>query len=272
MIKMSKVMMVVISYNDKIKTLKTIDALKQQSYPVNIIVWDNNSKDGTQDALNEIEGITVINSKDNLMWTPAINEVIKNYYKDEKFIGFMNNDIFLRSDCIEKLVETASRDNIGIVAPIGSNLGGCQNYNNHIFGRSNIDPERRVAYVVGACCLLRKEVWDQVGELDSKMPLGADDHDYCMRLKHEGYQIFVRQDTYAEHVGHASNDTPEGKKNWNDWGVASWDIFNNKWAGYYSTEEQAINCHWGSAYVPGFDVGTGWDDKTYISRIKLEEY
>lgn len=275
---MDDVLMVVVSYNNANLTVDCLNALmRQKDVSLNVVLWDNSQN---QDTIREVtaqvpkemlnNSLTIVDSEENLLWTPAINRAVRQFYSGEKFIGFMNNDILLHEDTVARMVKGLHEHiNGGIIAPMGSALGGPQDWasanGEWPIGVTNLDqmndflkdrPVKRVTYVVGACCLVPAYVWKEVGELDPSMPLGADDHDYCMRLKDAGYHILVSQNIYANHTGHASG----GSSGWNEWGGKSWEVFNQKWAGYYATEEEAIKCHWGGDYVPGWDGGTGWDE------------
>lgn len=269
----AEVLMVIVSYNDRLNTLKAIQSLKNQDTDINIVVWDNASTDDTCTMLMGIPNINVVLSKENLMWTPAINDAIKSFYSGEKFIGFMNNDIsFIDSDTLSKLLQAADDPQVGIVAPVGARLGGMQDFVSHPEDYSKNKPYTRASYIVGACCVLRKDVWDQIGILDNTMPLGADDHDYCIRIKEEGLGVYVCQEAYVDHVGHASSRTAEGRQVWNDWAGKSWESFNNKWSGndnqpYFIDQLEADLCHWGSQYFYGWNNMTGHKSKEYFDLV-----
>ena len=200
------------------------------------------------------------------MWTPAINGGIETYLEDEKYILVSNNDIVYHPDTVRKLRTVAARPETGMVAPIGSALGGNARLRPPITGKvtgsgtrtafvQNL-PDLRVAYVVGASVMFRTDVYREVGPWDNEMPLGADDHDYCIQLKEHDYHIMVCQSAYVAHKGHASGQ--RAKSVWDEWAGKSWEVFNKKWAGYFSSKEEAIKCHWAAEYHPGWEKGTGW--------------
>jgi len=198
-------------------------------------------------------------SKENLFWAPAVNKCIENFWSGEKYICFMNNDILADSDVLGRLSATADKSEVGLVAPVGSSLGGVQDYASHQDTYTAYGAEIRVNYVVGAMCLLRHDVWKRVGILDPLMPLGADDHDYSIRVKHIGLEIIVRSDAYINHIGHATGDSD----NWSSFGSSSWKAFEEKWSGYYASQEEAIESHWGNLYNDKFPIGTGWSEEKY---------
>lgn len=262
-------LVVVVSYNDRGLTQRACQALRDQSYNTRIVVWDNNSQDGTAEWLAEQDWLEAKISKENVYWTPAVNGAIEEFYGGERFIGYMNNDAAPMRSTVERMVHLLETPEVGLVAPCMERIGGPQDVANcashdiiakggHVDANIANLPPKRVNFVMGAFAMLRKEVWDEVGPLDGDMPLGADDHDYAIRLKEKGYQIWVAQNAYCMHAGHASGKTAQGRADWDDIGAKSWDVFNRKWAGYYATEEEAIKCHWGGEYVDGWTVGSGW--------------
>ena len=269
--KSTDIISVIISYNDVRNTYKTVHTLLGQSVPTKIVVWDNNSQDDTvamleKDFANEI---IIHSSKENLYWTPAINASLQKYYSGEKYIHWSNNDISYPFQSLERMMQDMEKTGAGMIGPTGSAIGGLQDY---IVHQRPIDGEfanfstlyaylkgkkpTQASSVQGACVVVSADSWDAVGMLDENMPLGADDFDYSIRVKEAGYNIFVSEQSYVFHQGHASG--PGNEKKWNDIGGKSWEYFNSKYAGYYHNEIEALKCMWEHRYYPGWDVGTGW--------------
>lgn len=270
---MADVLVAVVSYNNLELTKRAVDALRNQTVPVDIAVWDNASTDGTSDWLVSEPDLLKVASRDNVLWTPAVNRLMGMFARDQRVVGYMNNDAAPLPHAVERCLTLLERPEVGIVAPSMARIGGPQDIA-HCRGHDAVAnggdvrsvehlleglPPKRVTYVLGAFALLRRDAWDLVGPLADDMPLGADDHDYCIRVKDAGLQIWVAQDAFCEHAGHASA-RGDGEQQWTDWGAKSWERFNEKWAGYYRTEEEAIKCHWGGEYHEGWEVGTGWSD------------
>lgn len=253
---------VVVSYNDAARTVACVESLKHQA---RVVVWDNASHDGTIAVLaHNHSDVTLHASHENVLWTPALNQAMAMFYDGEDYILFSNNDIVYRPNTLAHLKSTfLNHDNVGIVAPSGSALGGLQDFASHWPRPEHIPddqwrvsrPDVRATYVVGASMMVSAEAWNRIGPLDDSMPLGADDHDYCLRAKEEDYQIWVTSSAYVNHVGHAS--AAHAEPVWEEWGAKSWEAFNAKWDGYFYTEEEASKCHWAGTYTPGWDKGTG---------------
>lgn len=254
---------VIVNYNDEVNLLRCIDSLQGQA---RIVVWDNASTDNSvTQTRKKFPNVEIHESPNNVLWTPALNATIGTYLQEETYILVSNNDILYYPGIVENLERVAAQPDTGIVAPIGSALGGMQDFatrhgkgerirHPYVFCQSL--PDLRVAYVVGASAMFRADVYREIGPFDNNMPLGADDHDYCIRLKQAGYHIMICQSAYVSHKGHASGK--KAKSSWDEWAKKSWTVFNEKWAGYFHNKEEAVKCHWAAEYHPGWDAGTGW--------------
>lgn len=269
--KSTDVISVIVSYNDARNTHKAVKTLLNQTEPTKIVVWDNASKDNTVQVLeNEFSNEIIIHrSKENMYWTPAINEALRKYYEGEKYIHWSNNDIGYPFESIERMVDDIRKTGAGMIGPTGSAIGGLQDYTVHqrhldgdfinfstLYGFLRSKKPTQASSIQGACVMVSLESFTEVGFLDENMPLGADDFDYSIRMKDAGYSLYVSEQSYVFHEGHASG--PGNEKSWNEVGGKSWDFFNKKYEGYYHNEMEALKCMWEHKYYPKWDVGTGW--------------
>lgn len=67
------------------------------------------------------------------------------------------------------------------------------------------DKEAEVDQPMGSFLLIRREAWEQVGELDPQFPIFFNDVDWCFRAKRErGWKIFYAPSVVATHIGGSS--------------------------------------------------------------------
>lgn len=59
---------------------------------------------------------------------------------------------------------------------------------------------RPVDYVIGACQILRRAAYEQVGALDEQFFYGPEDVDYCMRMWQRGWQVMYVPQAVVTHV------------------------------------------------------------------------
>jgi N-acetylglucosaminyl-diphospho-decaprenol L-rhamnosyltransferase len=77
-----------------------------------------------------------------------------------------------------------------------------------------LDPDKRgepvsVDHLLGACLLIRRETWQQVGGLDEAFFLFLEETDWCYRARHAGWQIVYQPAITITHLGeHSVNQNP----------------------------------------------------------------
>lgn len=263
-----QVLLIIVSYKHPEILDQCLYYLLNQTYKnIDICVWDNGAHCASlKDKYSDIVNFHF--SDENILWTPAINKCIqKNLQNHHKYILIMNHDILLPKVAVERLVNNfqIADNNPGIVAPAGSSIGGLQDFISHKTLPNTSDWStdlqnkianyglERSAYAMGAIQMIKRELYDTIGGLDNEMPLGADDFDYSIRAKEANFSIWIAYNIYVNHIGHVTGQS----SNWNDFGELSWKRFNEKYDGYFSSEEEAIQSLWGAKYNPLFPVGTG---------------
>lgn len=66
-------------------------------------------------------------------------------------------------------------------------------------------PPHRAGYVSGACLLIRRQAWEDVGPFDERFWLYSEEVDWARRARRRGWQILLLRQTLASHVGGASS-------------------------------------------------------------------
>ncbi len=134
----------------------------------------------------------------------------------EQLLLLHDDTIVTRNWLSNLLTALRSSPEIGIVGPIANRASGRQRVNRPFadlaeFQRSAAEtnhsdpamwePSLRIA---GFCLLLKRTVYERVGELDERYASGyyADD-DYCFRTWRLGYGLRICRDTYIYHEGGA---------------------------------------------------------------------
>ena len=71
---MKKIAVVILNFKVKKDTLACVKSVQKSNYSnLEIIVVDNNSQDGLEEKINEIEGVRFVKNKDNLGYTGGNN-------------------------------------------------------------------------------------------------------------------------------------------------------------------------------------------------------
>jgi GT2 family glycosyltransferase len=76
----------------------------------------------------------------------------------------------------------------------------------HYYVQDRSDSEEQdVDWVIGACVLIRRQAWDQVGPLDEDFFMYSEEMDWCRRLKQEGWRVaYVPDAVVVHHEGQSS--------------------------------------------------------------------
>lgn len=217
-----QVSVIIVSYNTKELAKKTIQSVfdKTEGIEYEIIVVDNDSKDGSIEELKEIfqDKITIIESKENLGFGRANNLGIKQ--ANGKYLFLLNSDTELINNAIKIFYEYMEQnENVGVC---GGNLYNINNvpeesymmYKNSIssyfywrylelffnmisvFTKKPIylrfnytDKVKEVGYITGADMFIRKKALDKTGLFDENIFMYGEDVDLNFRIKNQGYNI-----------------------------------------------------------------------------------
>jgi len=240
---------IIISYNTKellkeciesiIKNSKTpkLQNSKHQALGASyeIIVVDNNSKDGSVKMLNNLKlkiknlKLKIIVNNDNLGFSKAVNQGIKR--SRGRYILLLNSDIKVLPGTIEELISFAQkRKDAGVVAPKLLNKDGktsqasCYRLptirgalKEYWFGKKGSYEKYlprggnpvRVEAVIGAAMLIPKTTIDVVGLFDEKYFMYFEDLDYCHRISQNGLTVYyLPQRRVIHHHGASGKKMP----------------------------------------------------------------
>lgn len=99
-------------FNRLAQTKKILNCLKDQKVdePLNIIIVDDGSSDGTGAYLSQIDDITVLKGNGSLWWGGAIElglRLVLELASENDWVLFVNNDTHFNNDFIQCLLDTA---------------------------------------------------------------------------------------------------------------------------------------------------------------------
>jgi GT2 family glycosyltransferase len=190
----------VLSHNRRAELLRNLAALctLEGATGFELIVVDNASTDGTREGLRELQhrypDLKVVLSEKNLGvaggrnlgWSVARGAFILN----------LDDDTHIELDAMLALRQAAlDSAAVGLVTP------------QIVDAASDALPEklphktREAANFAGACHLVRRAVWEQVGELDPGCSFGGEEIDYSIRARAAGYSTVCLGHVSARHYG-----------------------------------------------------------------------
>lgn len=210
---LKKTFVIIATYNAMPWLSKCLESTK----PFNVVVVDNNSTDETVKFVKEnYPSITILPQKENLGFGQANNIGMSYALKQGvDFVFLLNQDAYLESNTIEKLIEVHKKsDNFGVLSPIHLNGKGDrldQNFSNYLNYGANPDfysdfvlkkplpTVYEVPFVNAAGWLISKDCLEAVGGFDPLFFHYGEDDNYCQRLKYHCFKIGVVPHVVIKH-------------------------------------------------------------------------
>ena len=169
--------------------------------PYEVVLADDASTDDSSMVLSQIRNVIYVRNEENLGFLMNCNGAAR--HARGEFVLFLNNDVQVTGGWLAALVEAFSeKPNVGaagprIVYPSGhlQEAGVAVNVDcsAQMIGLSDdaSDPRynfaRRVDYCSGACLMLRREVFTEVGGFSEYLrPAYYEDLDLCLKLRERG--------------------------------------------------------------------------------------
>lgn len=156
------------------------------------------------------------NSEDNIYFTKAINEGIREFKYYEKYILILNQDCYIRKGSLKRMVEFMdSNENCGMCSPITVD----SNENVTFAGGKSAFPEGqhfheilsekpyKTHWLNGACMFIRTNMIEEIGLFDENMEFICSDSDYSYTARSRGWSLYMIPDAFAEHELHGSVST-----------------------------------------------------------------
>lgn len=213
-----RVSAVVLTWNSARSVGRTLAALRRQDglLPVELVVVDNGSGDGSPDIARQYAPAAVIENPRNLGVARARNQGLRAAQGD--YVLLLDSDAVMKPGSLRTLVEFLHlHPRAGVAGPMLLAPDGTLQYSCRRFptlpgkllrqlpaswraaGGLIVDEEMRdmdrsrpqaVDYVIGACQLIRRSALDAVGLLDERMFYGPEDVDFCLRVWRAGWEVW----------------------------------------------------------------------------------
>jgi N-acetylglucosaminyl-diphospho-decaprenol L-rhamnosyltransferase len=219
---------------------------------VEIIVVDNASSDGTRDVLRARHpGVHVVESPRNGGFAAGVNQGTTR--ATAPVVLLLNPDARVEWPDLQRCLELFEDPMVGAVAPRTVQPDGRQAILDagraptiwrcftHATGLSRLGARfleglylfpwqaegvRAVDWVSGACMLLRRSAFEELGGLSERWFMYAEDVDVCLRAGDAGYRVLLRGDAVVVHEGGASSRTDSGPERANAaWLLNTYDLY-----------------------------------------------
>lgn len=232
---------VVVSYNTREMTLDCLRSLYADlgDLPAEVFVVDNASSDGSAAAVRAaFPDAIVIENAENRGFGGANNQAMA-LARGESLL-LLNSDAFVEPGAIRELVATLEGDlDAAAVGPRLLNGDGslqlsCFRFpsparawienlwlpallpRHPVFGdyrRWAHDADREVDWVIGACVLVRRAAYEQVGGFDERFHMYAEETDWQKRMRDRGWRVLFTPRAVVTHLGGASGAAEKARVN-----------------------------------------------------------
>jgi GT2 family glycosyltransferase len=232
------VSVIIVNWNTYAELRLCLEALHgQRAVPLEVIVVDNNSSDGSvQNVRREFPSVRLIANQENLGFAEGCNQGLR--VSRGRYMLLLNPDTVPNSEAIHAMVrflesnQSAGAVGCQLVLPDGTTqitYSGFPNVWNYVVLHSLVSPivvgmrgvwrkvrqqlgmreraaaPRRVGWLMGACLMVRQEVIDQVGLLDNEFFMYCEDTDWCKRMHDGGWEIFYLPSATIAHLHQRSS-------------------------------------------------------------------
>lgn len=214
-----KVTILIPNYNGKKWLEQLLPTLEKATYPnKEILIVNNGSTDDSARFLKKnYPHVCVVEIKKNRGYAGANNFGVK--YASGKYILFLNNDTIVTPNFLEPLVDKIESDKkIGAVQPqirhmvqrnVIDSIGSFFTFTGFLYHYGYFQPHRQKKYqkelllysVKGACFLMRKKDYLDLGGIDESFVTYVEESDLCHRILLSGKKIIYVPQSVVYHFG-----------------------------------------------------------------------
>lgn len=198
------VSIIIVNWNAKKFTEDCLNSIKEKTdyYPYEIILIDNNSVDGSKEAIRSMKkkGFLdeVIFNDENKGFAYANNQGFDIAKGEVLFM--LNNDVLLEKKWLTHIVEVLKKDER--IAAAGSRLIGFEEPKETRAWNGN----KEKLTLCGAAMAIKKEALTKIGylDVDNFSPAYGEETDWCFRARNAGFKLVEVSDSVVRHYGSGS--------------------------------------------------------------------
>jgi len=225
---------VIVTWNGKQYALECLESIRMMSsrHPVEVIVVDNASTDGTPDAISALyPEVRLFRNEQNLGFARANNLGIAASKGD--YVALVNSDVVVPPHCVDRMLDYLEQNpDIGLLGPrmlspdggLGQSVNRVPTIWNFLcaalalhqiaptsrrFGGYGMlgysyDRTEDVEVLTGWFWMVPRRALEQVGGLDERFFMYGEDLDWSYRFHKCGWRVVFYADAEALHYGAAS--------------------------------------------------------------------
>ncbi|MDE7056832.1 MAG: glycosyltransferase, partial [Lactobacillus sp.] len=200
-------------HNRKTKTINAIESLGEKNPNIKFVFYivDDNSRDGTKEALEELQkdyNIFLLHGSGQLFYTKCMHlgmKRVKESQQKYQYVLLINDDVSFYDFAVENLIIQSQAKRASIIVGATEDEFGKQNYGAIKYKKHSIhyttlsieDHSVEADTFNGNCVLIPWEIFSNYNIMDDYYMHGAGDFDYGMYLSRKGIKIY----SSAQYVG-----------------------------------------------------------------------
>ena len=220
-----RVSALIVSFNTREVLLEAVGSVADEA-SVETIVFDNASRDGSADAIAQrFPAVQLIRSDTNLGFAAGVNRAAARARGDALLV--LNSDARLLPGALDQLTSLlGSKPSAALVSPAlrypdGRHQAAAFRFpglaqvaldlfpvprltDTPLNGRVHSREATPIDHPLGACMLIRRAAWQDVGPLDEGYFMYLEEIDWCRRARARGWQIWHQPAAVAVHHGGSS--------------------------------------------------------------------
>lgn len=232
----------IVTWNTRDVTLQALRTLlsSDQGCDIRVLVHDNGSSDGTADAIRaELPQVDVVAGEHNSGFAAGVNRLLER--SDAPWFFALNSDAWPEEQCLATLVDVAlAHPEAAVVVPRIERPDGTLEHSTYPFpsvavaaftafagwrwlGRERADRlmlegvwqhdvPRDVDWAVGAAWLMRRAAVEEIGGLDERFFMYAEDVEWCWRAHRRGWRVRFEPAARVRHIGNVSGARNYGRR------------------------------------------------------------
>ena len=234
---MTKLSVIIINFNTPEMTERAIRRLRvcEPDLSPEIILLDNHSEKKFMPEIISTLRVKYIENQENLGFAQATNQGLK--ISNSEYILLLNSDVLIEPDTVSKLIEFLEHEaRAGVVGPKmiypdGRPQISCGYFPNLLrefirlsilykiipystfaketwLNRQLFQTGGEVDWLSGGCMLIKRQLVNQIGQLDEHYFFGVEDIDFCYSAKQAGFKVFYHPQARVIHHHGLSSGGP----------------------------------------------------------------
>jgi rhamnosyltransferase len=195
---------IVISYNPTLNLVKAVNSLSSQfSF---VIIIDNGSQYDSISILRGLEAISNVSIKyneDNLGIATALNQGIKCAENmGYEWVGTFDQDSLAPPNYLETMIaayeDCEDHTSVAMISPIYLTTTGLVSFSDS-YRDNNLNKYRVVKTTMTSGNIIKTSIFKAVGDFDESFFIDYVDHEFCLRLRKNGFKIIESCSSFLHH-------------------------------------------------------------------------